>query len=66
MRFHKLRWPADCERIQRVVRSKGYDLTLRECEDIWAHHSDTMCAGWLLLPTEDEDLWFDIQTEVER
>jgi hypothetical protein len=51
-----VRYPYDCERIVKVLRSKGYGLSLHEAERMWESHSDSYCAGWLILPDIDQEI----------
>lgn len=54
-------YPQDCIRICKVALDHGYYITPLEAQKIWEIYSDSMCASWLILPTSDEDLWFDIR-----
>jgi hypothetical protein len=47
---------ADCQRIQRVLRAKGYEVSLHECEEMWESYSDGYCAGWMILPDTDQEI----------
>lgn len=47
----------DSIRIQKVLidhRKRG--LSIMECRDVWSAISLDMDAGWLILPSSDEDL----------
>ena len=46
----------DCQRIQSVLRKKGYEVSLHECERMWEAYSDSYEAGWLILPDEDDSI----------
>jgi hypothetical protein len=50
------RYLAVCQRIQRVLLAKGYEVSLHECEDMWEPYSDRSCASWLILPDTDEEI----------
>jgi hypothetical protein len=52
-----VRYPEDCQRIQTLFQVyRGEHRSLRECEDAWLAYSQSMAAGWMTLPTDDEDL----------
>jgi len=52
----------DVIRLERVAEENGYEADLETCAYLWDEYSDRLCAGWLGLPEDDNDLW----TEVER
>ena len=54
----------DCRRIQKVLEEHHWVASLRECEQIWEHHSTIMAAGWLFLPEDDDELWAELQVYV--
>ncbi len=49
-------FPEDVKRIQAALESAGYTTTRRECALAWEQYSETMCAGWLMLPSRDVDI----------
>lgn len=54
---HKIRYPDDCARLQRLINELGYEFSLREAEDFWEWYSEHYyCASWLHLPEKDEDI----------
>jgi len=54
--FYKVEDPEDCIRIREILYKLGYDVTLRDAEDIWTAFSEDMCACWIILPESDEEL----------
>lgn len=50
------RYLDDCQRIQKILLAKGYEVSLHECEDMWESHSESYCAGWLILPDDDNEI----------
>lgn len=52
----------DIKRIVRVCAHNGVIITLKEAEEAWEHYSETLAAGWLILPDSDEELWKIIST----
>ena len=57
----EVRYPEACKRIQRVAKEHGEKITLTEAQLIWEDYSDFYCAGWLMLPESDSELWFTIE-----
>jgi len=57
-------FPEDVLRLKSVVASHGYDYTDEEVIELWENHSDTVCAGWLYLPRDDEQLWEIIKSYI--
>ena len=37
------------------IRVHGYDITLRDAENLWSKYSDDLYAGWLINDWEDFD-----------
>ena len=60
------RWIEDVKRIQSVLLVNGYEADLKDCADLWEEYSDDMCAGWIGLPEDDEDLWMTIENRIEK
>jgi len=54
----------DCERIQRILRDKGYNATLQQCEELWDDYSDSMAAGWMGLGDNDEDVYSHLRHRI--
>jgi len=47
----------DSIRIAAVAYEHSIVLTLKQAEKVWQIYSDSMAAGWMLLPKTDEELW---------
>lgn len=47
----------DTIRIVKVSLNHGINLTLKQAEEVWILYSESMCAGWMGLPEDDEILW---------
>ena len=54
----------DCIRIQRILRDRGYNATLKQCEELWEDYSDSMCAGWMNLNDSDSNVYNNIITSI--
>lgn len=52
----EIRYPEDCERIQRILAQAGHIVTTNEAQRIWEAYSDSYCAGWMRLHEKDEDV----------
>lgn len=51
------RYIDDIKRIKRVLIEKGYDATLTTAEALWNIYSENICASWMALPGDDEELF---------
>jgi hypothetical protein len=47
----------DVRRIHKVLASRGHWVTLDMCHQMWDNYSDSMCAGWIILPEDDETIY---------
>lgn len=59
-------YPKDVKRIQQVLRDRGYDASLFECEMLWSKYSDSMAAGWMILPDSDNEVFDCISYYIEN
>lgn len=50
---------SDVERLQRVALAHGVLLQFWTAVKLWEANSDSACAGWLVMPKDDEELWFE-------
>lgn len=62
----KIEYPEDCRRIKVILLNKGYDASLAECEILWEMYSDSMAAGWMSLPSGDDEVFSCIQYYLEE
>ena len=62
----KIFYPDDVDRIVSVCESKGYNIEPQLAQDVWQKHSDSMCAGWLGLDKEDDELFDNIMSYCEE
>jgi len=60
------RYPEDCRKIQQVLRDRGYEASLSECETLWEKYSDMMCAGWMCLSDTDDEIFDCISNYIEN
>lgn len=47
----------DIKRIKRILIEHGYNATLTLAEVLWEKYSESMCAGWMSLPDNDEEVF---------
>jgi hypothetical protein len=55
--FEQFNYPSDVKRIVIVAAGRGVILFAVEANAAWEEHSDNLCAGWLVLPEDDDTLW---------
>ena len=57
--YRKPQFLDDCLRFQKLFKEKGINLTLLECENIYAIYSDEhYCAGWECADYLDDEFMF--------
>lgn len=44
----------DCQRIRKIARELGYEISMLQAQQLWKNYSATYSAGWLELPPDDE------------
>jgi hypothetical protein len=54
---------ADVGRIVQVFADKGHTISRADARAAWEKYSDSMCAGWLVLHEDDDDLFEEVATE---
>ena len=55
--IHNWQYFSDTKRIQRILLDKGYEATLSDCERLWQLYSESMAAGWMGLPSKDDEVF---------
>ena len=51
------RYPDDVKRIRQIVSDQlGVNLDLAETITLWEDVSESRCAGWLIVPKDDNEL----------
>lgn len=50
-------YPADVERIVAICASKGIHISPTDAHEAWDRYSNSVCAGWIILPVSDEDIF---------
>ena len=44
----------DIERIVKIFADRGYEISHTDAVQAWEEFSDSMCAGWMCLGTDEE------------
>jgi len=52
-------------RLERVMLAHGYYATSDQCEEMWEMCSEDMCASWLVMPENDEELFIEVKKYFE-
>lgn len=50
------RYPEDIKRIMKAGIDVDIILSPKAADKIWREYSDMLCAGWLILPQDDETI----------
>lgn len=56
---------ADKRRLVETMNAHGYACTLEQAEQLWTRYSESMAAGWMHMP-EDEDPFWTIAHYIEE
>jgi hypothetical protein len=51
---------SDVERIVKIFANRDYEISQSDALLAWQQYSDSMCAGWLFLYEEDDDIFLQI------
>lgn len=60
-----IRYPEDVERIGRILFFEGYWSTPEECQQLWEMYSESVCAGWLILPDDDAKVFDAVRPYID-
>jgi len=55
------RYPSDVSRICDVLRDRGFRADRGQALQMWENYSESMCAGWMILPEDDDVLYGELQ-----
>ena len=47
----------DCIRIAKICAGRGIFISPEQAENLWQSYSDSMCAGWIGLPKDDDKVF---------
>jgi hypothetical protein len=59
-------WPEDVARIKSVLEARGYTASDEDIVKAWESYSDSVCAGWLVLPSDDDEIFDAVKREFDR
>ena len=51
---HHMEYRHDIQRIVEIFASRGYEISESDAVVAWEQFSDSMCANWMILGTDDE------------
>jgi hypothetical protein len=51
---HHMEYRLDIRRIVEIFASRGYEISESDAVVAWEQFSDSMCANWMILGTDDE------------
>lgn len=51
---HHFEYKNDIDRIVKIFADRGYEISYSDAVHAWEEYSDSMCAGWMSLGTDDE------------
>jgi len=57
-------YKSDCRRIQKAMIEEGALISLDEAYKLWEAYSDSMAAGWVGLPDDDEEISLRVNLDV--
>lgn len=63
---HSLHYPQDVVRIVDIFADRGYIITYNDAARAWEEYSDGLCAGWLVLPDDDEEVFETVFNHFEE
>ena len=52
-------------RIIKILADRGYICDSEQAEELWGNYSDSMAAGWMNLPPEDERVFKCIEPYID-
>ena len=47
-------YTSDIERIVKVFANRGYEISYEDAVRAWEAFSDSMCAGWMILGSDEQ------------
>ena len=51
---HHMEYRHDIQRIVEIFAPRGYEISESDAVVAWEQFSDSMCANWMILGTDDE------------
>lgn len=54
----------DIIRIKKIFEERGYYISLNIASDLWEEYSESLCAGWIYLPKNDDEVFSCLQLDL--
>lgn len=55
---------SDVNRLVKIAADQGVEIAPADAMAAWEDYSETSCAGWLMMPQDDELVWAAIQSHI--
>jgi hypothetical protein len=56
---------SDAARIVDVLARRDIVASVEECKLLWQRYSDSMAAGWMMLPEDDDEIYHCVASYFE-
>lgn len=53
-------YPSDVEKIREQLATLGIEVSQADAYEAWLGYSDNMAAGWMYVPEDPENTWYNI------
>lgn len=50
-------YASDIRKVAQAALLNGHCITYEKARECWENYSDSMCAGWMMLPESTDDIW---------
>lgn len=60
LKDHHWTFTEDIFRIVKIFEDHGYQITESDAVQSWERHSDLFFAGWLVLPENDQEIYYHL------
>ena len=55
--YKNIYWAEDVRRIVKIMKKRDIEVTPSEAEEIWDLYSDDLCAQWIGLSDDDDEIF---------
>lgn len=52
-------------RVQSALARQGFDCSIAEAHRLWEAFSESMCAGWMHIPNDDDEVLASVRAYFE-
>ena len=56
-RYQEFAYPEYLKRIVKIFKDRNIEITPSEANELWDKYSDDLCASWLILPLDDNEIF---------